>query len=429
MGLSTCRPYSHLLDLNESSISSFLTYSSQEVTQMPINDNTDQQSHGDRGAGERARHRQKVREAIRENIADIISEEAIIGQSGDKIVKVPIRGVKEYRFIFGKNEAGVGAGDGNSQPGQVIGRDPSHQQGVGPGGAQPGVDYYETDVTIDELVEIMFEDLHLPELTPKKLREVFMETYSKRRGYRKDGIRVHLDRRRTAINRIRRKISAGKIVSKLSENENADTDEERFPFHANDKVFRRLRKNTKPQSNAVVFCIMDTSGSMDTVKKYLARSFFFLLYQFVLAKYNNVELVFVAHHTEAKEVTQEEFFHKGESGGTYVSSGYKKVLEIIQDRYHPSLWNIYAFHCSDGDNFPNDNDLAVKFVHELTEVCNLFGYSEIKPLNTSRYEDSLLPLYRNVPGPNFHTSLIERKEDIWPVFKEFLQYEKDGESA
>ena len=101
----------------------------------------------------------------------------------------------------------------------------------------------------------------------------------------------------------------------------------------------------------MVICIMDTSGSMDSMKKYLARSFFFLLYQFVSTKYQNVDLVFIGHHTQAREVTEEEFFHKGESGGTLISSGYNKALEIIYDRYHPSLWNVYAFHCSDGDNF------------------------------------------------------------------------------
>ena len=111
----------------------------------------------------------------------------------------------------------------------------------------------------------------------------------------------------------------------------------------------------RKESNAVVLCLMDTSGSMDTMKKYLARSFFFLLYQFICTKYRNVEIVFIAHHTEAKEVTEEEFFHKGESGGTFISSAYLKALDIIQARYHPSLWNIYAFHCSDGDNFDSDN--------------------------------------------------------------------------
>ena len=121
-----------------------------------------------------------------------------------------------------------------------------------------------------------------------------------------------------------------------------------------------MEADIKKESNAVVMCIMDTSGSMDTMKKYLARSFFFLLYQFITTRYRNVEIVFIAHHTEASEVTEEEFFHKGESGGTFISSGYLKALEIIQERYHPSLWNIYAFHCSDGDNFDSDNPAALR---------------------------------------------------------------------
>ena len=116
----------------------------------------------------------------------------------------------------------------------------------------------------------------------------------------------------------------------------------------------------REESNAVVVCIMDTSGSMDRLKKYLARSFFFLLYQFLCTKYKAVEIVFIAHHTQAKEVTEEEFFHKGESGGTLISSGYKKALDVIQQRYHPDHWNIYAFHCSDGDNFESDNEEAMK---------------------------------------------------------------------
>jgi len=165
---------------------------------------------------------------------------------------------------------------------------------------------------------------------------------------------------------------------------------------------------------------MDTSGSMDTMKKYLARSFFFLLYQFIRTKYRNVEIVFIAHHTEAREVTEEEFFHKGESGGTFISSGYQKALEIIAERYHPSLWNVYAFHCSDGDNFDSDNPTALRAAQDLTEVCNLFGYGEIKPLGSRYYESSMLNIFRRLEANNFQTVLIERKEDIWPSFRAFL---------
>ncbi len=173
---------------------------------------------------------------------------------------------------------------------------------------------------------------------------------------------------------------------------------------------------------------MDTSGSMDTMKKYLARSFFFLLYQFISTRYRNVEIVFIAHHTEASEVSEEEFFHKGESGGTFISSGYAKALEIIAERYHPSLWNLYAFHCSDGDNFDSDNPAALKDAEELAEICNLFGYGEIKPLGSRYYESSMLNVFRRIQAPNFHTVLIERKEDIWPSFKAFLAKDRVKES-
>ena len=118
----------------------------------------------DRSAGDRKRHREKLRKSIRENIADIIAEESIIGRERDRIIKVPIRGVKEYRFSYGDNAGGVGTGDGKTEPGQVVGQtgQKGQKQGTGPGGNEPGVDYYETEISLDELVDIMFEDLEVP---------------------------------------------------------------------------------------------------------------------------------------------------------------------------------------------------------------------------------------------------------------------------
>jgi len=367
----------------------------------------------DRAAGDRQRHREKVRQSIRENIADIIAEEAIIGKDGSRIIKVPIRGIKEYRFVYGENTPGVGQGEGELEPGQVFRS--GEGEGEGPAerpGDRPGVDYYETDVTLDELVEIMFEDLELPDLERRKLRELPALRILKRKGYRSAGLRVRLDKRRTVKSKVRRRL-ASQRRTELGTGE-------RFPFHEDDLTYRHMVPDVKEESNAVVLCMMDTSGSMDTMKKYLARSFFFLLFQFVRAKYRNVELVFIAHHTEAREVSEEEFFHKGESGGTFISSAYQKALEIIQERYHPSLWNIYAFHCSDGDNFESDNPTALKLAEELCQVANLFGYGEIKPLGSRYYENSMLQLFRRIEADNFHTVLIERKEDVWPSFKAFL---------
>ena len=375
----------------------------------------------DRSATDRQRHRHKVREAVRDNIADLIAEESIIGKNKDKIVKVPIRGMKEYRFIYGENTPGVGQGDGDSQPGQVVGKTDGEGQGQGEGqaGDQAGVDYYETDVTLEELIEIMFEDLELPDMERKILREIPSDRLSKRKGYRQMGVRVRLDKRRTAIARIRRKVAVMRREGKTEWDA-----EQRFPFHKDDLTYRHMITDTRPDSNAAVVCIMDTSGSMDTMKKYLARSFFFLLYQFVSTRYQNVELAFVAHHTEGREVTEDEFFYKGESGGTFISSGYTKAIEIIQERYHPSLWNVYAFHCSDGDNFESDNPATLQAAQELCELCNLFGYGEIKPLGSRYYESSMLNIFRRLEADNYQTVLIERKEDIWPSFRAFMSKEE-----
>ncbi|MDC0358574.1 DUF444 family protein, partial [Oligoflexia bacterium] len=229
------------------------------------------------------------------------------------------------------------------------------------------------------------------------------------------GIRPRLNKKLTAKNRIKRRLAV-----KGSERPDFDEEEDRFPFHKDDMRYFHIVPTTKEVSNAVIFCIMDTSGSMGTVKKYLARSFYFMLYQFVQQKYRNVEVVFIAHHTEAKEVTEDEFFYKVESGGTYISSGYNKALDIIESRYHPSLWNVYAFHCSDGDNFYSDNERAVDAAKKLCAVCNLFGYGEIKPSGSAYYSGSMLEVFNAIEGDNFQMIVIEKKEDLWPAFKAFL---------
>lgn len=424
----------------------------------------------DRSAGDRLRHRQKVRASIRENIADIIAEEAIIGKNRDRVIKVPIRGIKEYRFLYGENNPGVGQGEGKgtTEPGQVVGKvTKDGEKGADRADDRPGQDYYETEITLEELIDIMFEDLALRDMERKALRTVLTETKRKNIGWRHRGPRVHLGIRRTVRERKKRlqetkgairerekelqavmlsgdpekskelqeKLKELYLWKSILENPNAyveylkehPEDQPRFPFHERDLRFRRRKEKPREESNAVVFCIMDTSGSMDTMKKYLARSFFFLLCQFISTKYRQVEIVFIAHHTEAKEVSEEEFFHKGESGGTFISSAYQKMLEVVASRYHPSLWNIYAFHCSDGDNFATDNSAALKAAAEICKIANLFGYGEIKPEGVKHYEFSMLEIFKNLKAENFMALLIEKKSEIWPAFKRFLSKEKGVE--
>lgn len=394
--------------------------------------------HSDRSAQDRQRHRQKIREAMRKGIADIIADEAIINKSGDKIIKIPVKSLKEYRFAYGDDSGGSTTGNENSQPGDVIGNRHNHENGnVGQGGQGAGDDIIETDVTLDEVLDMAFEDLGLPDLERKKLRELETETV-KRKGYRRVGIRVRLDAKRTIAEKIKRKLSS----KRLDEDDSGSStlEEEDFPFRKEDLRYKHMQADVDHESNAVVICIMDTSGSMDNVKKYLARMFFFLLHRFVLRKYVNVEIVFIAHTDGAKEVDEETFFHKAESGGTVISTGYKEALRIINDRYHPSLWNIYAFHCSDGENWSGDNEEAVKQLKQLVKVCQLCGYGEICPsapmgsfysswYGSAEYK-TMINVYADECKANpkdwegFLGVRFSDKEHLWDAFKTFLSREK-----
>ena len=419
---------------------------------MAIFRDTTDKNHSDRSSGDRLRHGQKVRKAIKDNIGDILSEESIVGKDRDKIIKVPIRGIKEPRFIYGDN-TGTGQGDGGDpQPGDIIGRS---QDGKGnqQAGDQPGVDYYEHDITLGELLDMMFEDLNLPELKQRDLRNIEVQTRVRRKGLRHKGPRNKLlslptqrehiraeQGNKRMLDEIRKEIEALRASGKKAEAEQLakklkDYEQQLLDLRKKLKVekkdnwiairpenrrYAKSKIEPKKHSNAVVICIMDTSGSMDTEKKYLARSFFFFLVRFVQIRYLNVEIVFVAHETEAKEVTEDEFFHKWESGGTFISSGYEKALEIIKERYDPSLWNAYAFHCSDGDNFDVDNDKAVKMARELCKATNLFGYGEIKP-PSGYYGSSMVQRFKDsIKEPNFQTVVIRSKDEVFPRFTEFF---------
>ena len=384
------------------------------------------ESAGDSGraAEDRRRHRQLVEQSIKKNIGQIIAEESIIGQSGSKKIKIPIRSLKEYQFVYGKNKPGVGSGNGDEQRGDVISRKGNHGgKGNQGAGNEPGEDIYETEITLEELINYLFDDLELPFMERKRLAELETISKQRRRGYQYKGPPPRLAKKKAVMEKIKRRQSTKRYEPENTD-EVADTEiEPRFPFREEDLRYHRIREEHTPESNAVVICIMDTSGSMDQTKKYLARSFYFLLYQFIRLKYINVELVFIAHTTQAAVVTEDEFFHKGESGGTYISSGYEKALQIIEDQYSPSCWNIYAFHCSDGDNWDEDNDKTLVLAEKLCQTCNLFGYGEIMTGSSS-----IRRLYRNnLKHSNFALVTINSREEIWPALRNMLALEEKNE--
>ncbi|MBV9712394.1 MAG: DUF444 family protein [Ktedonobacteraceae bacterium] len=164
---------------------------------------------------------------------------------------------------------------------------------------------------------------------------------------------------------------------------------------------------------------MLSHNSMGEFEKYIARSFYFWMVRFLRTKYNNVHIVFISHHTEAKEVTEDEFFHKGESGGTQVSSAYELALQIIKERYNPDDWNIYPFHFSDGDNLPWDNDRCVQLVNKLMELCNIFGYGEIRE-GHYRSPSTLMSAYNKISDKKFIAVTISDKKEVYPALRKFF---------
>jgi sporulation protein YhbH len=332
----------------------------------------------DRSASDRSRHKQKINKAIREGIKDVVAEESIIGQDGKKKIRIPVKGIKEYRFVYGENEKNKKTGSGGSQKirkGQILKKGKKEKgKGKGKEGSdESGEEYYDVEVTLDELAEYLFQDLELPDLEKKKFR--FIKDHKlKRSGFRKKGMRSRLSKKETIKRKIRRKkmaISAGAF----------DPDGgERFPFHKDDLKYKHMKSKPQQSNSAVIFFLMDVSGSMGTDKKYMARSFYFLLYQFLRYKYENIEVVFISHSTDASEVDEDGFFKKGSTGGTIMSSCLQLEKEIISKRYHPSIWNIYTFYSGDGENWPTDDDKTIGMFRDLIEINQMVCYAEIDPL-------------------------------------------------
>jgi len=364
-----------------------------------------------KGEIDRQRHREKVKEAIKKNLADVVSEESIIMSDGNKVIRVPIRSLDEYHFRYdlGKKKH-AGQGDGKSNVGDVLGADAQPGAGKGKGaGDEPGVDYYETDISLEELAELIFEDLGLPNLEPKKKPDLSSEHFEFK-DVRKTGISSNIDRKRTIFEVLKRNALSGNPGL--------------HGIKKDDLRFKTWERTFKYESSAVVLAMMDTSGSMGTYEKYIARSFFFWMVRFLRTKYQNVHIVFLAHHVEARETSEEEFFTKGASGGTRCSSVYKLALEIIEKRFNPQDYNIYAFHFSDGDNLASDNDLCVKLIGDLLSCCNLVGYGEIE--GPYYYTSTLRTVYKKISDPKFTGVTIKDKTGVYPALKKFFSPGPEG---
>lgn len=363
-----------------------------------------------KGPADAARHAEKLKEAIKNNLPEIVSDEAIITSDGKKTVKIPIRGLELPQYRYGSPGKIGGQGKGSTGKGAIVASDPSAGDGTGKdkgAGSQPGQDYYEAEISIDELAELIFADLRLPKLKHKRTQDIESDAVAFH-DVRKKGLLSNLDKRRTLLANAKRRAMAGKHG--VGE------------FTDDDLRFKTWVPVTKQDNSAVVIAMRDASGSMGDFEKYMTRSFYFWVVRFLRTKYQRVQIVFITHHTEAQEVDEQAFFHLGESGGTLVSSAYTLAKQIIEERYNPAHWNIYALHFTDGDNWgEDDNERCAGIVKELLGICNVFGYAEVRHYSTAM--STLWGVLKAIGDDRLLMARIGDKADLWPALLHFFSDE------
>jgi uncharacterized protein len=374
-----------------------------------------------RGKRDSARHTERIKKAIKENLKDLVTDASIISSDGKKKIKIPIRYLDNYRFKYSedKNKEGVGQGNKSNKPGDAIAHDGTGRKGQGSGqaGDQEGEELYEEEITLAEIVDMMLAELGLPWLE-KKDSAIEIETEEiKFTDISEVGPLSNVDKRRTVYENMKRNAKLGKAEIKK--------------IYPEDLRYKVWESQIEYHSNAAVYFLMDRSGSMDDDKKYIAKSFFFWLAHFCKTKYTNVELIFIAHDTTAKIVPEENFFKITNSGGTMCSSAYQLALEHITAHHPSESWNNYVFAFSDGDNWASDNEKCVSIVKKLLEVCTAVGYGEIDTgsffsLGTDWSWSTLHKEFKkSIDHPRFLTATIKKKEDIYQCLKEFLHIETD----
>ncbi|MBI1957137.1 MAG: DUF444 family protein [Candidatus Niyogibacteria bacterium] len=421
-----------------------------------------------KGKKDAARHREKQKDAIRKQLPEIIARESIITSKKGKTVRIPIRIMDIPHFRPARDSAGAGAGQGKGKAGTVIGRRPGTGK-PGEAGDRPGEEYLETEVEIEELIEMMIEDLGLPRLEEREGEGMVAETRFKIRGIQKAGPWVLLDKRRSAREGLRRfwgflryleqetgqselecfdalKQKDGILSDALELLQSGTyapvhTAFEPFPiFYPDDLRFLEQKKDIEYHSQAVVLAMMDTSGSMTDEKKYLARSALFWLVAFLRKIYERVVIRFIIHDAVAEIVEEEEFFKKVLGGGTRAYTAYELAGGLIESEYPVSEWNVYAWHFSDGDDF--EPARAAQEAKKLIERgISMFAYGEIEP-SGGHHDSSLLAAFKELLDVQVHWKdgfmvvsgrespflavAIQKKEHVHLALREFLDKERWG---
>lgn len=408
----------------------------------------------------RQRFLRRYKQQIKKAVSDAVGSRSVTDLESGEQVSIPTRDISEPVFHTGKGGRREAVHPGNDQfvTGDRIDRPPQGQGGPGDGDASDsgeGQDDFVFSISKDEYLDLLFDDLALPNLQKTQFDKVVdYETY--RAGYQTDGVPSNLDIVRSLKGSVARRIAlTGADRKKLRELEEeltalkADKHENTLAIIALEKDIEALRKKIAgvpfidtfdlrfknydkrpvPTSKAVMFCLMDVSGSMDQATKNMAKRFYILLYLFLTRTYENVEVVYIRHHTQAKEVDEHEFFYSQETGGTIVSSALRLMDEIVKARYSDANWNIYAAQASDGDNWADDSPYCKDLLlNSLLPVTRYFAYIEI----TERQHQSLWREYQGVEAvsDNFVCKHVQSVSDIYPVFRElFSRTEQTAESG
>ena len=412
-----------------------------------------------KSVGNRERFLRRHKEQIREAVRRAVDGRGIRDIERGEEVHIPKKDLSEP--VFGHGDGGVRevVRPGNAE--HVKGdRLPKPKGGQGQGGGSSASDSGEGDddfvfhLTKEEFMQVFFDDLALPNMERNQLAET-PEWKSHRAGFTSDGTPNNLHVVRSMRGALGRRIAlaSGKrrqleeLEQQLAELRGQDQNNHEvqrlvleteahiellreriagIPFL--DPIDLRFRNRVKvpvPTSRAVMFCLMDVSGSMDESRKDLAKRFFILLYLFLTRHYDKIDVVFIRHHTQAQEVDEENFFHATETGGTVVSSALVLMEQIIRERYPSNEWNIYGAQASDGDNWHHDSGRCRELLAEqLLPLCRYFAYVQVAEAEQNLWEE-----YTKLADEAKHFAMRKAVEpaQIYPVFRDL--FKKEGQSA
>lgn len=403
-----------------------------------------------RSAVNRQRFLRRFKEQIRKAVTHAVSSRKVTDLERGEKISIPSKDMSEPAFHHGPGGRRNIVHPGNREfvRGDKADRPPSGSSGSGNGSSEDaeGMDEFVFELSREEFMDYFFQDLALPDMVKKQLAAV-PEVKRTRAGFVSQGnpSSLHVVRsmkqaigRRMAMSASPREAlrEAEEALQLLLDQDRdaspeADTLREEIaglkariaavPFIDTwDLRYANRVDHPMPSSQAAMFCLMDVSGSMDENRKNIAKRFFMLLYLFLTKSYERIDLVFIRHHTTAKEVEEEDFFSSRESGGTVVSSALVLMRDIIRERYPSANWNIYAAQASDGDNWENDSPRCRELlVHDILPLMQYFAYVEIE----TEQPQSLWREYTQVKAASrrFAMQRILTLEDIYPVFRELFR--------